>query len=81
VRKVWRQLRREGEDIARCAVERLMRSLGLQGVIRGKPVKTTISDKAAPCPLDHVNRQFRAPRPNALWVSDFTYVATWTGFV
>jgi transposase InsO family protein len=81
VRKVWRQLRREGEDIARCAVERLMRSMGLQGVIRGKPVKTTISDKAAPCPLDHVNRQFRAPRPNALWVSDFTYVATWTGFV
>jgi transposase InsO family protein len=58
VRKVWRQLRREGEDIARCAVERLMRSMGLQGVIRGKPVKTTISDKAAPCPLDHVNRQF-----------------------
>jgi putative transposase len=53
VRKVWRQLRREGEDIARCAVERLMRSLGQQGVIRGKPVKTTISDKAAPCPLDH----------------------------
>ena len=81
VRKVWRQLRREGEDIARCTVERLMRSMGLQGVIRGKPVKTTISDKAAPCPLDHVNRQFRAPRPNALWVSDFTYVATWPGFV
>ena len=81
VRKVWWQLRREGEDIARCTVERLMRSMGLQGVIRGKPVKTTISDKAAPCPLDHVNRQFRAPRPNALWVSDFTYVATWTGFV
>ena len=58
-----------------------MASLGLQGVIRGKPVRTTISDKAAPCPLDHVNRQFQAPRPNALWVSDFTYVATWTGFV
>jgi transposase InsO family protein len=56
VRKVWRQLRREGEDIARCTVERLMRSMGLQGVIRGKPVKTTIGDKAAPCPLDHVNR-------------------------
>ena len=49
-----------------------MRSMGLQGVIRGKPVKTTISDKAAPCPLDHVNRQFRAPWPNALWVSDFS---------
>ena len=64
VRKVWRQLRREGEDIARCTVERLMRSMGLQGVIRGKPVKTTISDKAAPCPMDHVNRQFRAPMSN-----------------
>jgi putative transposase len=81
VRKVWRQLQREGQDVARCTVERLMQSMGLQGVIRGKPVKTTISDKAAPCPLDHVNRQFQAPRPNALWVSDFTYVATWAGFV
>lgn len=81
VRKVWRQLRREGQDVARCTVERLMQTMGLQGVIRGRPVKTTISDKAAPCPLDHVNRQFRAPRPNALWVSDFTYVATWAGFV
>src|SRR6185295_8661828 len=81
VRKVWRQLRREGFTLARCSVERLMAELGLQGVIRGKPVRTTISDKAAPCPLDHVNRQFRAPRPNALWVSDFTYVATWSGFV
>jgi putative transposase len=81
VRKVWRQLRREGEDIARCTVERLMRSMGPRGVVRGKPVKTTISDKASPCPLDHVNRQFRAAKPNALWVSDFTYVATWTGYV
>src|SRR3978361_1474565 len=81
VRKVWRQLRREGFDIARCTVERLMRNMDLRGVIRGKPVKTTISDKAAPCPLDHVKRQFRAPRPNVLWVSDFTYVATWQGFV
>ena len=80
-RKVWRQLKREGIDVARCTVERLMRSMGLEGVIRGKPVRTTISDKAAPCPLDHVHRQFRAPRPNALWVSDFTYVSTWTGFV
>ena len=69
VRKVWRQLRREGEDIARCTVERLMRSMGLQGVILGKPVKTTITYNAAPCQLDHVNRRFRAPRPNALWVS------------
>jgi transposase InsO family protein len=80
-RKVWRQLRREGHDVARCTVERLMQSMDLQGVIRGKPVKTTISDKATPCPQDHVNRQFRASRPNALWVSDFTYVATWAGFV
>jgi putative transposase len=81
VRKVWRQLRREGFDIARCTVERLMRNMDLRGVIRGKPVKTTVSDKAALCPLDHVKRQFRAPRPNVLWVSDFTYVATWQGFV
>ena len=80
-RKVWRQLQREGQDVARCTVERLMQSMGLQGVIRGRPVKTTISDTALPCPRDHVNRQFKAPRPNALWVSDFTYVATWTGFV
>lgn len=81
VRKVWRQMKREGFDIARCTVARLMKSMGLQGVIRGKPVKTTISDKAAPCPLDRVNRQFQAPAPNRLWVSDFTYVSTWRGFV
>jgi transposase InsO family protein len=81
VRKVWRQMNREGFAVARCTVERLMRDLGLQGVIRGKPVRTTISNKAAPCPLDHVNRQFHAPAPNMLWVSDFTYVATWAGFV
>jgi transposase InsO family protein len=81
VRKVWRQLVREGEDVARCTVARLMRRMGLQGVIRGRRVRTTISDKTAPCPLDRVNRQFRAPRPNVLWVSDFTYVATWAGFV
>jgi transposase InsO family protein len=80
-RKVWRQLIRDGENPARCTVERLMRRMGLQGVVRGKPVKTTVSDKAAPCPLDKVNRQFVADRPNALWVSDFTYVATWQGFV
>jgi len=80
VRKVWRQMQREGFGVARCSVARLMRELGLQGVIRGKPVRTTISDKAAPCPLDHVNRQFHAPAPNRLWVSDFTYVATWAGF-
>ena len=58
-----------------------MRDMGLAGVIRGKSVRTTISDKTAPCPLDRVNRQFRAPAPNRLWVSDFTYVATWAGFV
>ncbi len=81
VRKIWQQLRREGFKVARCTVARLMRSLGLQGVIRGKAVRTTISDKAVPCPLDHVNRQFQAPTPNVLWVSDFTYVATWGGFV
>jgi len=81
VRKVWRQMTREGFAIARCTVERLMRDMGLQGVIRGKPVRTTISDKAAPCPLDHVNRQFHAPAPNRLWVLDFTYVSTWGGFV
>ena len=78
-RKVWLQLNREGFDVARCTVERLMKSMGLQGVIRGKPVKTTVSDKAAPCPLDRVNRQFWAPAPNRLWVSDFTYVSTWAG--
>jgi putative transposase len=81
VRKVWRQLQREGFDIARCTVARLMRMMGLQGIIRGKPAKTTVSDKTAPCPLDRVNRQFRAPAPNMLWLSDFTYVATWQGFV
>ena len=81
VRKVWRQMRREEISLARCTVERLMRQMGLRGVIRGKPVRTTISDKAAPCPRDHVNRQFHAPAPDRLWLSDFTYVATWAGFV
>jgi transposase InsO family protein len=81
VRKVWRQLRREGFDVARCTVARLMKAMGIQGVTRGKPHKTTIPDKKLPCPLDRVNRQFRVPAPNMLWVSDFTYVATWKGFV
>lgn len=81
VRKVWRQLRREGFDVARCTVARLMKKMALQGVIRGRRVRTTVADKAVPCPLDHVNRQFKAARPNVLWVSDFTYVATWAGFV
>ena len=80
VRKVWRQLRREGFDVARCTVTRLMKAMGIQGIIRGKPHKTTIPDKKLPCPLDRVNRQFRVPAPNMLWVSDFTYVATWKGF-
>ncbi|WP_184421953.1 IS3 family transposase [Rhodoblastus sphagnicola] len=81
VRKVWLQLNREGVAVARCTVARLMRAMGLHGVIRGKPVRTTIQDKAAPCPLDRVNRQFKAPAPNRLWVSDFTYVSTWGGMV
>ncbi|MBB3771607.1 transposase InsO family protein [Angulomicrobium tetraedrale] len=80
-RKVWRQMMREGFDVARCTVERLMQGMGLAGVIRGKPVRTTISDKGAPCPLDHANRVFHAPAPNRLWLSDFTYVSTWAGFV
>ncbi len=79
-RKVWRQLLREGVKVARCTVARLMRQLGLKGVIRGKTVRTTIPDKAALCPLDKVQRQFRAPAPNRLWLSDFTYVSTWQGF-
>ena len=79
--KVWKQLNREGEAVARCTVERLMRRLGLQGARRGKTVRTTISDSKAPCPLDKVNRQFKADRPNQLWVSDFTYVSTWQGWL
>jgi len=81
VRKVWHQMRREGFDIARCTVARLMKDIGIEGVIRGKNPKTTLQDKALPCPLDRVNRAFHAPAPNILWVSDFTYVATWQGFV
>ncbi|MFD2447155.1 IS3 family transposase [Vogesella fluminis] len=79
--KVWRQLRREHIAVARCTVERLMRQLGLRGVSRGKAVRTTRPDPAAACPQDRVNRQFVAERPNQLWVSDFTYVSTWQGFV
>lgn len=79
--KVWKQMNREGMAVARCTVERLMRRLGLQGVRRGKVVRTTIPDGKAPCPLDRVNRQFKADRPNQLWVSDFTYVSTWQGWV
>lgn len=79
--KVWMQLRREGTVVARCTVERLMRRLGLRGVMRGKVVRTTVSDRKTACPLDRVNRRFRADRPNQLWVSDFTYVSTWQGWL
>ena len=80
VRKVWRQLGREGVSAARCTVARLMRQMGLRGVVRGKETRTTIAGKA-PCPADRVNRRFRAARPNLLWLADFTYVGTWQGFV
>jgi putative transposase len=80
-RKVWRQLGREDFKVARCTVERLMRSLGLQGAVRGRKCRTTIADEGAERPLDLVKRQFQASRPNQLWVADFTYVATWAGFV
>jgi transposase InsO family protein len=79
--KVWRQLHREGQPVARCTVERLMRRAGMRGVVRGKVVRTTICDAKAPCPLDRVNRLFKAQRPNQLWVSDFTYVSTWQGWL
>ena len=80
-RKVWHTLRREGHDIARCTVERLMRALQIQGVVRGKKVITTNPDAAQPCPDDKVNRAFAAQMPNQLWVSDFTYVSSWQGMV
>jgi len=82
VRKVWRTLRREGEDVARCTVERLMRQMGLEGAVRGRRYKrTTIADEAAARPADLVQRNFSAERPNQVWVADLTYVATWSGFV
>ncbi|MDQ0395387.1 transposase InsO family protein [Labrys monachus] len=80
-RKVWLQLGREGHRVARCTVRRLMKRLDLRGVIRGKTVKTTVSSPATPCPADKVNRNFKAARPNALWLSDFTYVSTLSSFV
>ncbi len=80
-RKVWRQLRREGMKVARCTVERLMRSLGLVGTVRGKKKRTTIPDEQAARPADLVQRNFTAVRPNQLWVADLTYVSTWAGFV
>jgi len=81
VRKVWRQLNREQIAVARCTVARLMSELGLRGAVRGRQFKTTMPSDELPRPADHVNRNFVAPRPNALWVSDLTYVATWRGFV
>ena len=80
-RKVWKQLRREEIPVARCTVERLMRTLGLQGVVRGRKPKTTIPDDMAARPMDLVQRNFTATRPNQLWVADLTYIATWSGFV
>ena len=74
-------MNREGETVARRTVERLTRAMGLRGVMRGKPVGTTVSDKATPCLLDKVNRRFQADRPNTLWVSDFTHVVTWAALV
>ena len=79
--KVWKQMQREGVAVARCTVERLMRCQGIRGVMRGKVVRTTIGDAKAACPLDRVNRVFKADRPNQLWVSDFTYVSTWQGWL
>jgi len=80
-RKVWLQLNHEGIRVARCTVERLMRRMGLRGVVRGRKVRTTLPDESSPRPLDLVQRDFTATRPNQLWVADFTYVSTWTGFV
>ena len=79
--QVWKQMNREGLRVARCTVERLMKRMGLQGAMRGKVVRTTVPDANAPCPLDRVNRHFKADRPDQLWVSDFTYVSTWQGWL
>jgi transposase InsO family protein len=81
VRKVWKQLKREEYDVARCTVERLMGQMGLAGVVRGRKTRTTIPERAADRPMDLVKREFKADRPNQLWVSDLTYVVTWRGFV
>jgi putative transposase len=80
-RKIWRQLRREGVVVARCTVERLMRELGIAGVVRGRPRRTTIPDPANPVPADLLNRDFTAPAPNVRWVADLTEVGTWSGKV
>ncbi len=80
-RKIWHDLRRDGHDIARCTVERLMKAMGIQGVVRGQKPITTNPDTSQPCPDDKVNREFTADMPNQLWVSDFTYVSSWQGMV
>ena len=80
-RKVWKQMNREGIVVARCTVERLMRRLGIEGIRRGKRVRTTMPGKAAECPMDLVKRQFEVDRPNRLWVADFTYCSTWQGWL
>lgn len=79
-RKIWRQLRRERIEVARCTVERLMGELGIAGVVRGTPRRTTYPDGSVPRPADLVDRQFEAARPNRLWVADITYLRTWSGF-
>jgi len=79
--KIWRELGRQGVRTARCTVERLMRDLGLRGTVRGQTIRTTVADETDLRPMDLVDRDFSASRPNQLWVSDFTYVATWRGFV
>jgi len=81
VRKIWRQLRRENVEVARCTVERLMRQLGLAGAVRGRKPRTTIPDEVGARPADLVQRDFTATQPNQLWVADLTYVASWAGFV
>ena len=80
-RKIWHELRRNKYDIARCTVERLMKAMGIQGVVRGQKPITTNPDTSQPCPDDKVQRQFTAVTPNQLWVSDFTYVSSWQGMV
>ncbi len=80
-RKVWKQMNREGIVVARCTVERLMRRLGIEGIRRGKRVRTTVPDNAAAHPMDLVKRQFEVDRPNRLWVADFTYCSTWQGWL
>ena len=80
-RKIWHELRRTNHDVARCTVERLMKAMGIQGVVRGQKPITTNPDTSQPCPDDKVNRDFTASMPNQLWVSDFTYVSSWQGMV